>query len=213
MRVLCATTLTLAGQLLLGVALYSSVAWLLARRRARRRWRGTWAAGARLLRRSTSYFALLMLVGGGLAALSPFGIRGAVGSVWARPAWFVVLGAIPAASAWTMLYAARLEARGRLRVSRRLARLGGQLLFVGSFAVLVLVWSGLLFDVALRRALVVETAGAGLVLLGAMLALGCCAFISLTAGLAGKPRPSAHVAAALYVTGVAALITAYQLTL
>ncbi|MHC4428742.1 MAG: hypothetical protein ACYS0D_09070 [Planctomycetota bacterium] len=210
MRVFSAALLTLAGQLLLGTVFYTIVAWLIERSGGRRRWLVTWAASARILRRAAPVSAILALVGAGLTS---GGIAGAWAGVWARPVWLVVLGAVPTGAAYAMVRAGSLEARGLLRGAHRAARLAGQLVFLGSFAQLALVFTGLLFDVPLRRALVVEPSGAGPVLLVAMLSLGGGAFIALIGGLAAKPRPACYVAAVLYATGITTLIKSYQMTL
>jgi hypothetical protein len=213
MRLFSAAVLTLAGQLLLGAVVYATVAWLLARHRGRRRWRVTWAASARSLRRAAPCVAALALLGGGLAALSPGGVGGALAGTWVHPAWFVVLGAAPAAACHVMWQAGRLEGRGRLGSSRRGVRLGGEMLFSGALAQLALLWEGLFFHPPLRRALLVESPAAGVVLVAAMIALGSAAFAGGAGGLAGKPRPSAFFATLFYVCGVVAAIASHQLTL
>ena len=101
----------------------------------------------------------------------------------------------------------------RWRLARAVTRLAGELLFVGTLSQLIFVWSDLLFDVTVRRALVESTEGAGLTLLCGMLAMGCGAFVAVTAGLAGKPRPAGWFATILFLSGEASLIAAYQIAM
>jgi hypothetical protein len=213
MRVAPAAILTLAIQWLLGALLYATVAWLLGRLRSRRRWLATWASTARTLRRAAPYALLVALVGAGLAALSPEGIARSLAGVWPHPIALVALGAAPTAACHAMLYAARLEAHGRLRSARRQGRLAGELLFVGANAQLVLVWAGLLLEAPFRRVLLADPRGAGTVFLAATVALTAAAWVAVTGALAGKPRPSSYVAAFCYLSGIVALIASYHATL
>jgi hypothetical protein len=118
---------------------------------------------------------------------------------WPSHAAFLAVGAVPAASAWLLLRAGRLERRGRVRVARRLARLGGELMFVGCLALLILMWIDLLFRPGFRVAVVRDDARAALELVAAMLGLGIAGFVAVLGGLAGKPRPAGMVAALIFV--------------
>lgn len=213
MRVAPAAILTLATQWLLGALLYATVAWLLGHLRGRRRWLATWAASARTLLRAAPYAVVITLAAAALAALSPGGIARSLAAIGPHPIALVLLGAAPTAGCHAMLHAARLEARGRLRTARRRGRLAGELLFVGAQAQVVLVWAGLLLDAPLRRALLANPRGAGILLLTATVALAVAACVAVTGALAGKPRPSSYVGTFCYLSGIVALIASYQATL
>lgn len=214
MHLLQAAILTIACQFLVGRLIVSGVAWLLAHppflRGGRwRRWLVVWTDASRTLRRATPYFLAL----GGAGLLLPWLLGNGLPTIRVNPGWFLLFGAGPTVGSYLLFGAARKEARGRLPAARRQARLGGELAFVGIFLQLVLVWTGLLFVVPFRRAMLVESAPSGVVLLVAMLCLGCSAFVAILAGLAGKPRPSVYFAAPLYLLGLVGLIAAAQLAL
>jgi hypothetical protein len=213
MRILSGALLTLSAQWLLGVLLFSTVAWLIRRLRGRRRWLATWTASARILRSAAPYAAIVALVGAATALLLPGGPARALTGIWSQPIWFVGIGALPAASCQLMVHAGRLEARGRLRAAKRQARLAGELFFLGAQAQLVLVWAGLLLLPGGRRTLILEARGAVALLLAAMAAWAAAACIAVIGGLARKPRPSGQVATFLYLFGIVGLIATYQLTL
>ena len=65
----------------------------------------------------------------------------------------------------------------------------------------------------LRHALITDSHTAGVVMIGAMLSLGCAAFVAVTGGLAGKPRPSSYLVCAFHLGGLGGLIAAFQMTL
>jgi hypothetical protein len=213
MRLISTVMLVLAAQWLAGALAFAGVAWLLRRAGAGRRRRTDWNLAARAAVRATPWAVALGLLGAGLAALSPEGVSGALDAIWLRPIPLLLLGAAPTAACHLMLHAGRLEAHGRLRPARREARLAGKLLLLGPLAQTVVLWSALLFHAPFRRASVVDTHGAGLLLLTSMMAMILAAFIGVTGGLAGKPRPSALFATLFYVGAMAALIASYQLTL
>ncbi len=212
MRIISTALLMLVTQTLLGGLLFSLVARMLVACRSRRRWIAAWSGGARSLARAAPWAAALWLALVGLAA-APAGLAAGAAATWASPGWFAFLGAWPGAACLVLLRAGADESRGRLRRARRQARLAGELIFAGSLALLILVWAGLLFQAPLRRALVAETRLSGVVLLTGMLCLGFSGFLGVTAGLAGKPRPSSWFVSAAYAAGVMALSGAYQLTL
>jgi hypothetical protein len=212
---LTATIAAAAAQLALGAALHAGVATLLARRGAgrgglRRRWIVAWSRGARALVAALPWAAAALASLFALDALGPRRLGDLARLVWFDPAWFVLLGALPASGCYLIVHAGGLERRGRRRAARAQARLGGELAFVGVLVFLVFVWSGLLFRVPMRRALVDGSEGAGLYLLGGMIGLGGAAFVAVTGGLAGKPRPAGLVAALLGAAGIAGLVLAFQ---
>ena len=200
MQLLTAAILTVASQFLLGGLLFPSVAWLLGH--ARRRWRVAWSDAGRTLCRAAPYVVGL----GAAAAVAQGFVVGRFPLLWSHAGWFVALGAGPIAGGYVMLEAGRREARGRLGAARRQVRLGGQLAFLGTFAQLVLLWRDLLFLPAFRRALLVESGTAGVILLLGMVCLFCAAFVAILAGLAGKPRPSAYFATLFYVLGLLSVL-------
>ena len=213
MRLISTTLLALAIQWMAGVLGFVAVAWLLRRAGAGRQRRTDWNLAARAAVRAGPGALALGLLGGGLAALGPEGLGRVLDGIWLRPIPLLLLGAAPTAACQLMLHAGRLEAHGRLRPARREARLAGKLLLLGPVAQTVVLWSALLFDVPYRRATVAETPGAGLLLLASMIAMILAAFIGVTGGLAGKPRPSGTLATLFYAAAMAALIASYQLTL
>jgi len=214
MQLLTAAILTVASQFLLGSLLFSSVAWLLGRpgiRRggSRRRWRLAWTDAGRTLWSGAPYVAGL----GAAAAVVQWLVLGGSPLIWAHPGWFLALGASPTAGSYVMLDAGRREARGRLRAARRQVRLGGELTFLGTSTLLVLLWSDLLLVPSFRRALLVESGIAGVLLLLGMICLLCAAFVAILAGLAGKPRPSAYFATLFYVLGLVGVLASTQMAL
>ncbi len=214
MQLLTAAILTVVSQFLLGSLIFSSVAYLLGRpgvRRGglRRRWRVAWTDAGRTLRSAAPYVVGL----GAAAAVVQWLVLGRTPLIWAHPGWFLALGASPTAGNYVMLNAGRREARGRLRAARRQVRLGGELAFLGTFMQLVLLWGDLLALPAFRRALLVESGIAGVILLVGMICLVCAAFVGILAGLAGKPRPSAYFATLLYVLGLVGVLASTQIAL
>ena len=212
MQLSIATILAVSAQILVGALIYSAISLVLAHRGIRRRgswrrWRVVWTRSARALWRAAPYAASLCVLGW---ALQRFVVGGSP-VIWADPWWFVALGAVPTAGCYLMLHAGRLEAKGRLRAARRQVRLGGQLAFAGSLLLTVRVWTDLIFRVSLRKAFVVDSGTTGMVLIGAIVAIGCGAFVAILAGLSGKPRPSGQVAALLYLGGLVGFIAAAQL--
>jgi len=207
---------TLSVQLLLGSLLHALVSCVLARSGAgggglRRRWIVAWRGTRRGLSRLAPYAAATLVLGVFLGERTIRGVASALDGVWFQPLGFLLLGAIPTSSCYLMLYAGGLEATGRLRLARSVTRLSGELLFAGALSQLIFVWSELLFDVPVRRALVESTEGAGLAMLGGMVAMGCGAFVAVTAGLAGKPRPAGWFVTIFFLFGEASLIAAHQI--
>lgn len=91
-----------------------------------------------------------------------------------------------------ILLAGGREARGELGAARRLVRLGGWLAVPGSFG----------------SAVLIHTAASGpFALAGALFFFGA-GFTALLAALSGKPRPSGHFAAALFLAGLLCLLAA-----
>ena len=214
MQLLTTAILSVAAQFLSGSLIFSSVAYLLGRpgiRRggSRRRWRVAWTDAARALWRAAPYVVGL----GAAAAVVQWLVLGRTPLIWAHPGWFLALGASPTAGSYVMLNAGRREARGRLRAARRQVRLGGELAFLGTFMQLVLLWGDLLFLPSFRRALLVESETAGVILLVGMLCLFCAAFVAILAALSGKPRPSAYFATLLYVLGLCGVLASTQTAL
>ncbi len=212
MQLLIAAILTVASQFLLGSLIFSSVACLLGRPgfrggRLRRRWRVAWTDAGRTLWNAAPYVAGL----GAAAAVVQWLVLNETPLIWTDPGWFLALGACSTAGSYVMLNAGRREARGRLEAARRQVRLGGELAFLGTFAQLVLLWGPLLFVPATRRALLVESGIAGVILLVGMICLFCAAFVAILAGLAGKPRPSAYFATLFYVLGLVSVLASTQL--
>jgi hypothetical protein len=208
MAILGSVLATLGAQALLGCAIYCSLAWLLERRArgggSRRRRRTSWAEASRALLRASPWFVALLLAG---LVLDPG--RSALAAPGALS--LVVPGALATSSGYVLLLSAARQARGRLRSSRRLVRLGGFLLALGILLLLVATWAELLFHPALRRAVVVGSTGSALALAAGMLALGGAAFIGLLAGLSGKARPTGYFALLFYVAGAAGLAGALHL--
>ena len=207
MQLLTAAILTVASQFLLGGLLFPSVAWLLGH--ARRRWRVAWSDAGRTLCRAAPYVVGL----GAAAAVAQGFVVGRFPLLWSHAGWFVALGAGPIAGGYVMLDAGRREARGRLEAARRQVRLGGQLAFLGAFLQLVMLWTYLLARPPFRRALLVESGMAGVILVVGMICLLCAAFVALLAGLAGKPRPSAHFATLLYLLGLCGVLASTEMAL
>ncbi len=212
MRILAAAILTVVSQFLLGSLIFSGVACLLGRpgiRRGglRRRWRVAWTDGRRTLCHAVPYVVAL----GAAVAVGQWLVLGGTPLISAHPGWFLALGASSTAGNYVMLNAGRREARGRLGAARRQVRLGGELAFLGTFAQLVLLWRDLLFLPEFRRAMLVQSGVAGVILLVGMICLFCAAFVAILAGLAGKPRPSAYFATLLYVLGLVGVLASMQL--
>jgi hypothetical protein len=111
----------------------------------------------------------------------------------------LISGAAIAPGCWLLLLAGGREAAGALEESRRLARPGGLLMAAGAAGQVAAVLAAL----ALRWG---EPAGRALaVSLGAGAAAG---FAGLLAGLAGKPRPTGQLAAALLAVATVAWLAA-----
>lgn len=211
MRLTLSILLALTTQLLVGTLIFCAVSRLLAWRGARRRWRAAWGSSVRSLTGVAPFAAAIAALTGGVAAFT-IGIP-PIRRIW-DPSWIMTLAAaMPSAGCLALLAAARQEARGRFMRARRQARLAGELLFAGTVLLMVVIWSGLLFQVPLRRALVTQTDSAGLLLLGGMVALICAGFIAVLGGLAGKPRPAAWFAALFYLVASVGWIAAFQQTL
>ena len=213
-QLLNAAILTVVSQFLLGSLTLSSVSYLLGRpdiRRGgvRRRWRVAWTDAARTLCRATPYVAGLGAAAAGVQWL----VLGGTPLIAAHPGWFLALGASATAGNYVMLNAGRREAQGRLAAARRQVRLGGGLAFLGMFAQLVLLWRDLLFLPVFRRALLVESGAAGVILVVGMICLFCAAFVSVLAGLAGKPRPSSYFATLLYWMGLVGILASMRMAL
>lgn len=213
MRILAATVLTLALELLLGAAIFGAGACVVAAiaagsGSAGRRRRAAWSGAGRALVRTVPAAVLLLAAASTLMVAGP-PPAGAPLRVWVTPLPFTLAGALAAAGCWLVLDAGRREARGRWRQARRRARFGGAAVLFGVVAQLIAVWSDLLFRVDFRRAALVGPTPA-LYLALAMLSLGVSAFVGLVAGLAGKPRPAGQVAALLYLLGLAGLAAVAQ---
>jgi hypothetical protein len=209
-RTLALAALVLALQLLAG-RLAAAVLGLVAPRGggpARRR-RQARLTAVRALRRAVWPAAAAGALGA--AALAALDGRLALGRSWPTAGPFLALGAAATCGTWLMAAAGVGEAAGRLRPSRRLARRAGALVFLGGFGQLVVVWSDLIFRPAFRRSVLLEAPAGGLLLIAGVLALGLGAFAALVAGLAGKPRSTAPVVAALYLLAQLALLGAAQL--
>jgi hypothetical protein len=95
-----------------------------------------------------------------------------------------------AAGLLMILLAGAREARGELSPARRLVRLGGWLAVPGSFGTAVLFHTAASGPIAIAGAVLVSGAG----------------FAGLLAALSGKPRPSGHFAAALFLAGLLCLL-------
>jgi len=211
LQLVSAIVVALAGQFLLGVAIYTVVARLLrpgVKRggRQRRRWAG-WAAGTRELCRITPLWLALLAVATAPHAWAPSGIGGAL-HFWTAPWWFLLIGALPTSSCFVMVRAGARESRGQVRGARRQVRSAGILTFFGSFGVLLLVWTGLLFRVPFRRAMLAGSPVASVSVTVAIACLGIGGFVALLAGLSRKPRPTAYFGALLYLAGIVGLVTA-----
>jgi hypothetical protein len=103
----------------------------------------------------------------------------------------LIAAAVTAAAGFLMvLLAGGREARGELPASRTLARLGGWLAVPGSFGTAVLI----------------PAAASGLFAIAAALLVCSAGFAGLLAALSGKPRPTGHFAAALFLAGLLALL-------
>lgn len=216
MTTLATTLLTLAVQLVLGAVIFaagSSIVprYLRYRVRDSRRMTVAWTRASGILLRAQPLAVAMGLAGFGLYLLLGLGPRSI--APWVNPLPFLGLGGLATGSAYLVLAAGSLEARGRLRAAKRQVRLGGKLMFLGVFSQLVSIWSDLLFRPRFRLSIVREVPMAALALAGGMLALGCAAFTGLLAGLSGKPRPSGGFAVLLYVGGLTALIAAARLVL
>ncbi len=130
----------------------------------------------------------------------PWAVALATGAAWlGRPGAFDLPLGVAAIGAFLLLGAGRIEQSGRLATARALARLGGQILF----------WATGLW-LALRA---VEPIGGssrsidlGLLHESGVVVLALGATAGLLGGLAGKPRPSGAVAAALSALGGVALL-------
>jgi hypothetical protein len=105
-----------------------------------------------------------------------------------------LIAAIVAAAAGflTILLAAGREARGELRVARRLVRLGGWPATAGAFGTAVLIHTAASGPLAIASAVLICSAG----------------LAGLLAGLSGKPRPTGHFAAGLFLAGLLLLLAA-----
>lgn len=193
-----------ALQLLLGMLLLL----VLARAGSRRRWRRGWALAAHDLRglvaSSAALLALLCAVGwitGSALSVEPFHLI--------APGVFSVCASPLAIGIAALFAAGRREARGSCVTSRAVARVGGQIAFFSAAACVVLLGAGLFaLSAAERDALLTRGVGPAFALMAGSIALGMAGFVALLAGLAGKPRPSAGFAAALYVTSLAAFCAA-----
>ena len=211
MQLTLSFALALCTQLLFGTLIFCVVSRLLAWRGARRQWRAAWGSSSRSLNRIAPYVAVAGLLAAGASAATAGLAR--IWHIW-DPTWAMALtAALPSAGCAGMLAAGRQEALGRFRRARRQARLTGELIFGGAVLLMVVIWRGLLFQVPLRRALVSETDSAGLLLLGAMVALICAGFIAVLGGLSGKPRPAAWFAGFFYLFATLGWIAAFRQTL
>ncbi len=127
------------------------------------------------------------------------------------PGLFSLVGAGVTSGCCLSLHAARLEATGALRAARRLVRLGGRLMFLAAAVLLLLGFVTLLsLSSAQRDALLRGDVLASFALLLSALGIGVAAFVGLLAGLARKPRPSAYVAAAIYLAALFTLAAAAE---
>jgi hypothetical protein len=193
---------TLALEAFAGAALVTAIAHLAWRRTSTRRRRASWMDGARSLR-WLPLLAVVALVA--VAGLRVAALRGAAPGTfdpWPSSIAFLVAGAPAAAGGWLLVHAGLRERGGRVRKARREVRLGGVLVAAGAFAQLFVVWGDLLFRRAFCRAIVVDTHGAGLALVGGMLLAGVASFVAILAALTGKPRPGGRWAALLYAAAV-----------
>jgi hypothetical protein len=209
-RALSPALLALGTQWLLGAALFAGTAGLLARLRARRRWIVAWAVAARALWRGSPIAVVVVLIGAAMASHEAGGWFAAWTGIWFHPGAFVLLGAFPTASCYVVLHAGRLEADGRVPAARRLARLGGELLFAGTLLQLALLGIDVRLHGPLRHALLNARPAAGALLLLASVGLLLAAGVALTGGLARKPRPSCYVAASLYVVGTVGVVWGFR---
>lgn len=148
----------------------------LARRARSRRRRAAWLAATRTCRRALPFWLLLAI-----------GVLGAWSNGAGAPDLLATVAGAGATGAQLLLVAGRIEARGRIGTGCALARLGGQVLFAGAAAFVLL---------------------GGFSHLVAALAVGLGGIAALLAGLAGKPRPSGPIVIGLYALGLVALALA-----
>jgi hypothetical protein len=117
----------------------------------------------------------------------------------------LLVGSAAASGGWLLLAAGRLERRGRLGRSRRLARRAGFLLAAGAASLAATAWADLLFRPALRRGVLQCEPAAAVALASGLLLLGLATFCGLLAALSGKPRPTGTFAALCYLAGIGCL--------
>jgi hypothetical protein len=185
MRTLGTILWLLSVQYVVGTAVvFVCAAALRVRRTAARRIRVKWGRGARALLRAVS-LPLAIAVAGTWLTLRP------VDSGW--PVGLIVSGSLATTGCYLLYGAGRLERSGRLRIARRQARLAGETMSLG--ILLLVLW------LVVRRG----AAGPDTVLIGAA-ALVIAAALALLAGLSGKPRPTGHAAALLYLSGLSLLV-------
>jgi hypothetical protein len=185
MRMLGTILWLLSLQYVVGTAIVVlCAAALRVRRTAARRNRVKWSRGARSLLRAVSLPLAIALAGTWLP-LRP------VDSGW--PLGLIVSGSLATAGCYLLYGAGRLERGGRLRLARRQARLAGDTMSLGILLLVLwfFVWRG--------------AAGPNTALIGAA-ALVIAAALALLAGLSGKPRPTGHAAALLYLSGLSLLV-------
>lgn len=198
----CAAAVAL--QLLLGMLLLL----VFARAGSGRRWGRGWALAAHDLRGLVASCAVLLAllsaaawIAGRPLSIEPFSPI--------APGLFSVCASPLAIGIAALLAAGRREARGSRVTSRAVARVGGRIAFLSAAACVVLLAAGLFaLSAAERDALLTRGVGPAFALMAGSIALGLAGFVALLAGLAGKPRPSAGFAAALYVTSLAAFCAA-----
>ena len=129
--------------------------------------------------------------------------------MWFRVAWAVHVGLLVAAGVGCLriLYAGVVEGRGDLEAARPIARSGG---FLMAGATLATVASGpvvlALLPEAGKQAILGSTRAIVAVSVGQSLTV-LSGFVGLLAGLTGKPRPSGHLAAVIYLIAVGALVS------
>jgi len=210
-QTLATTMLTIGLQLALGTLVFAVAAAFSANDARRmshtlRRRAAVRARAAAEMMRSLPVAVVLGLAGAGLRVAlgtDPRDLLTGSGGIW-----LLVVGAIPTSAGYLLHDSARLEAAGKLRISRRQVRFGGRWMFWGVVALLA--WAGvdLLLRPGYRNALLDGPPLAAPVLAAGALALAVSAFIGLLAGLSGKPRPSGEYAVLLYLCGLAGMLGA-----